>query len=174
MVWHAIISDISGANLINRALIAVGLGNLATSWLSNPKTALTTVAIIHSWKGFGWGFLLFLAGLQTIPKELYEAAKIDGANAWGQFKSITMPLMVPVITTVMILTVLGTMQAFVLIVGLVGGELAGHTSVPVLRILASMQASRFGYACAQGVSFGIVLIAISFSLNKISQKVKQF
>ncbi|MFA6383974.1 MAG: sugar ABC transporter permease [Candidatus Omnitrophota bacterium] len=174
MVWSFIISDVSGANIINRFLISIGLGQFAHNWLSDPNTALTTVAVIHSWKGFGWGFLLFLAGLQTIPRELYEAARVDGANAWEQFKNITIPLMIPVATMVVILTILGTMQSFVLIRGLVGGEFAGHTSVPVLRILASMQgSSRFGYACSQGITFGVLLVTISFIQNKVSQKVRQ-
>lgn len=173
MVWRFIINDVDGANVINRTLINIGLPQLVHSWLNDPKTALTTVAIVHSWKGFGWGFLIFLAGLQTIPRELYEAARVDGANAWQRFNGITIPLMIPVIVLVAILTVLGTMQAFALIIGLVGGELAGHTSVPVLRILASMRgSSRFGYACAQGITFGVVLVLISFIQYRFSQKGK--
>ncbi len=174
MAWRFIINDVDGANIVNRFLITIGLPQLVHSWLSDPKTALTTVAIIHSWKGFGWGFLIFLAGLQTIPRELYEAAHVDGANAWQSFRKITIPLMVPVTVLVAILTVLGTMQAFVLIIGLVGGELAGHTSVPVLRILAAMRgSSRFGYACAQGITFGVVLITISFIQYRFSKKYRQ-
>ncbi|MDD5130120.1 MAG: sugar ABC transporter permease [Candidatus Omnitrophica bacterium] len=171
MAWRFIINDIDGANIINRMLIGMGLPQLAHNWLSDPNTALTTVAIVHCWKGFGWGFLIFLAGLQTIPRELYEAARVDGASAWQSFKKITLPLMVPVMVLVAILTVLGTMQVFVLIVSLVGGEFAGHTSVPVLRILASMRgSSRFGYACAQGITFGMVLIIISFIQYRFSKK----
>lgn len=171
MAWRFIINDIDGANIINRMLTGLGFSHLAHNWLSDPKTALTTVAIIHCWKGFGWGFLIFLAGLQTIPRQLYEAARVDGANAWYCFKNITIPLMIPVIVLVGILTILGSMQAFVLIIGLVGGELAGHTSVPVLRILASMRgSSRFGYACAQGITFGIVLVTISFIQYRLSKK----
>jgi ABC-type sugar transport system permease subunit len=174
MAWRFIINDVDGANIINRALIQMGLPQLVHNWLSDPKTALTTVALVHSWKGFGWGFLIFLAGLQTIPRELYEAAKVDGANAWHSFRKVTIPLMIPVIVLVAILTVLGTMQAFVLIIGLVGGELAGHTSVPVLRILASMRgSSRFGYACAQGITFGVILVAISFIQYRFSKKARQ-
>jgi len=171
MAWRFIINDIDGANIINRMLSSMGLGAFAHNWLSDPNTALTTVALVHCWKGFGWGFLIFLAGLQTIPRELYEAARVDGANAWQSFKQVTIPLMIPVMVLVAILTVLGTMQVFVLIVSLVGGEFAGHTSVPVLRILASMRgSSRFGYACAQGITFGMVLIAISFIQYRFSKK----
>jgi len=174
MVWCFVINDIDGANLINRALTGMGLGNLVHHWLSDPKTALTTVAIVHCWRGFGWGFLIFLAGLQTIPRELYEAACVDGANAWHSFKNITVPWMIPVIVLVAILTVLGTMQVFVLIISLVGGELAGYTSVPVLRILASMRgSSRFGYACAQGISFGLILVIISFIQYRFSKRARQ-
>jgi ABC-type sugar transport system permease subunit len=174
MVWRFIINDVEGANMINRMLTGIGLPNLVHSWLNDPNTALTTVALVHCWKGFGWGFLIFLAGLQTIPRELYEAARVDGASAWQSFKNVTIPLMVPVIVLVAILTVLGTMQIFVLIIGLVGGEFAGHTSVPVLRILASMRgSSRFGYACAQGISFGVILVAISFIQYRFSKKARQ-
>ncbi|MDP2043842.1 MAG: sugar ABC transporter permease [Candidatus Omnitrophota bacterium] len=171
MAWRFIINDIDGANMINRALVGMGMPNLVHNWLSDPNTALTTVALVHCWKGFGWGFLIFLAGLQTIPRELYEAAHVDGASAWQSFRKITIPLMIPVMVLVAILTVLGTMQVFVLIVSLVGGEFAGHTSVPVLRILASMRgSSRFGYACAQGITFGMVLVAISFIQYRFSKK----
>ncbi len=171
MAWRFIINDIDGANIINRALSGMGMPNLVHNWLSDPHTALTTVALVHCWKGFGWGFLIFLAGLQTIPRELYEAARVDGASAWQSFRKITIPLMIPIMVLVAILTVLGTMQVFVLIVSLVGGEFAGHTSVPVLRILASMRgSSRFGYACAQGITFGMVLVAISFIQYRFSKK----
>jgi ABC-type sugar transport system permease subunit len=184
LVWKYMV--LSSDGLVNQGLAHLGLTQIMSqwlslpnnafigNWLSHPSTALTCVAIVHSWKGFGWGFLIFLAGLQGIPRELYEAARVDGANSWDSFKKITLPLMVPVIVLVAILTILGTMQAFVLIIALIGGELGGHTSVPVLRILASMRyKSEFGYACAQGISFGLILVIISFIQYKFSQKFKQ-
>jgi ABC-type sugar transport system permease subunit len=170
LVWQWILDGNYG--LLNGWLVHMGFPQLVRHWLSDPRTALNCVAIVHCWKGFGWGFLIFLAGLQTIPRELYEAARVDGANAWHSFKSVTMPLMIPVVVTVMILTVLGTMQAFVLIIAMTGGGPAYHTQVPVLRILASMRgSSRFGYACAQGISFGVILVAISFIQYRISKRV---
>ncbi|MCM8801393.1 MAG: sugar ABC transporter permease [Candidatus Omnitrophica bacterium] len=172
LVWQWILDGNYG--LLNYWLRNLGLAHLARSWLSDPKTALTTVAIIHSWKGFGWGFLIFLAGLQTIPRELYEAARVDGADAWYIFRKITIPLMVPVGVLVAILTILGTMQAFVLIIAMTGGGPAYHTQVPVLRILASMRgSSRFGYACAQGITFGFILMIVSFIQYRFSKKFRQ-
>ena len=98
--------------LLNAWLAKVGLANLTRSWLADPKSALTCVAVIHMWKGFGWGFIILLAGLQTIPRDLYEAARIDGANGWDVFRRVTVPLMMPVFVLVMVLTVLGTMQIY--------------------------------------------------------------
>lgn len=171
LVWQWILDGNYG--LLNHWLAQLGLGQLARNWLSDPQTALTTVAIVHSWKGFGWGFLIFLAGLQTIPRELYEAARVDGANAWDCFRKITLPLMIPVAVLVGILTVLGTMQAFVLIIAMTDGGPAYHTQVPMLRILASMRgSSRFGYACAQGITFGLMLVAISFIQYRFSRKAR--
>ncbi len=175
MVWRLVLNDIDGANLLNNALTSMGLSNFTHHWIYDPNISLTTVAVVHSWKGFGWGFLIFLAGLQTIPRELYEAARVDGANSWQQFTKITMPMMIPVIVIVGILTVLGTMQAFVLVRTLIQSDVAGSISVPVLRILNSMGSSDlgFGYACAQGLTFGVILIAISYLQNRISKKFNQ-
>ncbi len=160
--------------LLNYFLNFIGLPHLVNDWLSDPKTALTCIAVVHSWKGFGWGFIILLAGLQTIDRQLYEAAKVDGAGSLSVFKNITLPLMIPVIFVVVILTILGSMQVFVLILSMVGQGLVYHTEVPVTRILASMTGTnRFGYACAQGVIFGFILVLVSFSLNKISNKLKQ-
>ncbi|MCX5707239.1 MAG: sugar ABC transporter permease [Candidatus Omnitrophica bacterium] len=171
LVWQWILDGNYG--LLNQWLVHLGFPNLVRNWLSDPNTAITAVALVHSWKGFGWGFLIFLAGLQTIPRELYEAARVDGANAWQSFKKITIPLMIPVTVLVVILTILGTMQAFVLIIAMTGGGPAYHTDVPTLRILASMRgSSRFGYACAQGITFGVILMVISFIQYRFSKKAR--
>jgi len=173
LVWQWILDGNYG--LLNNWLTHLGLSSLARNWLSDPQTALNCVAIVHCWKGFGWGFLIFLAGLQTIPRELYEAGRVDGASSWAMFKNITLPLMIPVSVLVAILTILGTMQAFVLIIAMTGGGPAYHTQVPVLRILASMRgSSRFGYACAQGITFGLILVMISFIQYRFSRRARQY
>ena len=172
LIWQWIYDGNYG--LLNHSLGFFGLEHFVHNWLSDPKTALTCVAIVHCWKGFGWGFIILLAGLQTIPRQLYEAARVDGASSWQRFWKITFPLMVPVFVLVSILTILGTMQVFILIYTMTGGGPGFHTEVPVTRILASMTDSlRFGYACAQGIIFGIVLLVLSFTQKKFSEKVKQ-
>ena len=171
LVWKWIYNGDYG--ILNHWLVSLGLGSLASDWLAQPSTALTAIAIVHSWKGFGWAFIILLAGLQTIPAQLYEAAYVDGANAWRRFINITIPMMVPVFIMVMILTVLGTMQGFALILAMTGGGPAGHTEVPVIRILNSMKNSQFGYACAQALIFGMILVTISFIQIRVSKFLKQ-
>jgi ABC-type sugar transport system permease subunit len=160
LIWFWIYDGNFG--ILNALLAQIGLGAWSRSWLADPNTALTAVAIVHMWKGFGWGFVIFLAGLQTIPEQLYEAARVDGANAWYRFRHITLPLLLPVCVMVSILTILGTMQIFALIVATTNGGPGYHTEVPITRIYHSMLGTgRFGYACAQGIVFGLILLVFS-------------
>ena len=160
LIWFWIYDGNFG--IFNALLEHLGLGAWTRPWLADPRTALTAVAVIHMWKGFGWGFVIFLAGLQTIPDELYEAARVDGASAWSRFRHVTLPLLLPVCVLVSILTILGTMQIFALIIATTGGGPGYHTEVPITRIFHSMLgSSRFGYACAQGIVFGLILLLFS-------------
>lgn len=172
LIWNWIFNGNYG--LLNHWLSTIGLSNLARSWLADPRTSLTCVAVIHMWKGFGWGFIILLAGLQNIPRALYEAARIDGASSWDIFRRVTVPLMIPVFALVMILTVLGTMQIYDIIVSTTGGGPGYHTEVPTSRIIARMlYSSQFGYACAMGLVFGAVLVVLSLMQMKISKRLKQ-
>ena len=160
--------------LLNNFLDKIGLHHLVNNWLSNPDTALTCIAVVHSWMGFGWGFIILLAGLSTIDRQLYEAARVDGAGAWNTFFHVTIPMMMPVILVVVILTILGAMQAFILVLTMTGQGLEYYTEVPVTRILSAMTATkRYGYACSMGVVFAVVLVAISLIFRAMSNKVKQ-
>lgn len=172
LIWNWIFNGNYG--LLNYWLAKLGFSHLAKTWLADPRTALTSIAVIHMWKGFGWGFIILLAGLQNIPRQLYEAARIDGASTWGIFRRITVPLMMPIFILVMILTVLGTMQIYDIIVSTTGGGPGYHTEVPVSRIIARMlHSSQFGYACAMGLVFGAVLVLLSVAQMNISKYLKQ-
>lgn len=171
LIWRWIYD--SNYGLLNYLLSLSGLSHLTQSWLSDPKVALVSVSIVHMWKGFGWGFVILLAGLQSIPRELYEAARVDGADEWQILLRITIPMMMPIFFLVSILTILGTMPIYDIIVSTTGGGPGYHTEVPITRIIASMiGSSRFGYACAQGLLFGIGLLIVSLIQVKLSQKLK--
>lgn len=172
LIWNWIYDGNYG--LLNHFLNFIGLEDLSRAWLSDSKTALIAVSVIHMWKGFGWGFVILLAGLQSIPRELYEAARVDGANSWVVFKNITVPLMIPVFILVSILTILGTMQIFDIIIATTNGGPGYHTEVPITRIVTTMiGSSKFGYACAMGVVFGLVLLAISMIQIRVSKTMRQ-
>jgi len=170
----------TNVGILNHLLTMIGITNPATNgglpifnwnWLAEIRTALLSVATVHMWKGFGYGFIIFLAGLQTIPVELYEAAEVDGADSWQQFKKITFPLLIPIISIVMILTILGSMQVFDLIYTMTRGGPAGHTDVPINQIYNYMSGSReFGKSTAMSVVFGMVLLIVSFAQIFISKK----
>jgi ABC-type sugar transport system permease subunit len=169
LVWKWIYDGNYG--ILNYFLASLGWHGFANfSWLSEIKTSLTAVAIVHMWKGFGYGFIILLAGLQTIPKELYEAATVDGADAWQQFKHITVPSMIPVFTIVTILTILGTMQIFDIIYSMTRGGPAGHTDVPITRIYEYMANGEFGYSTAMAIIFGMVLLAVSIVQIETSRR----
>lgn len=161
-------SDPPGRNVFNHLLEKIGLGFTDYKWLGPQKSLLVT-ALVHCWKGFGWAFVIFLAGIQSIPEQLYEAARIDGASAWQSFCKITMPLLMPVMTLVMVLTILGTMQAFAMILALARGVVI----VPVMKIYNHLRLQFVGLACAEGLVLGVVLVAVSFTMFFISKKIRE-
>jgi multiple sugar transport system permease protein/raffinose/stachyose/melibiose transport system permease protein len=148
--------------ILNRALGSLGLEALKHNWLANPATALPAVAGVYVWYHWGFGFLLFLAGLQGVPRDLYEAASIDGAGAWERFRYVTWPQLIPVTTIVSILTMLAALQIFGTVQVLTNGGPGYHTEVPTLRIYKeAFDFQRFGVAASMSVVFGSILICLS-------------
>ena len=162
---------LSDPGVLNHLLERLHLEFLKRDWLA-PQSALLSCALVHCWKGFGWAFVIILAGLQSIPEELYEAARVDGANAFQSFLKITLPLMIPVFTLVIILTILGTMQAFAMILALTRGT-GGLTEVPVMRIYNHLRTGQTCYACSEGVVLGLILVIVAFGMLKFSKFARQ-
>jgi len=125
VTWRFMYSQDFG--LINLVLREIGLGQLAHSWLGDRQTAMIAVIIVGVWKGFGFYTLMFLAGMQTIPVELYEAAKIDGATGRQQLFGITLPLLRPVMITSTVLGLIWTSNYFEAIFVMTGGGPARST-----------------------------------------------
>ncbi|WP_083397200.1 carbohydrate ABC transporter permease [Plantibacter sp. MMLR14_011] len=151
-----------GNGVLNRVLESVGLGALAENWLGDPAVALPAVAAVFIWFHWGFGFLLFLAGLQDVPKELYEAAELDGAGPWTTFRSITWPHLAPVTSIVSLLTLLAALQIFGTVQVLTNGGPGYHTMVPTLAIYNEAFVNwRYGSAAAMSVVFGGALVLLS-------------
>ena len=108
VIWRYLFNTHYG--LLNYALGAVGIPRV--DWLGDPHWAMPAIIVFAVWKNFGYNMIILLAGLQSIPGELYEAARIDGASAWRQFRFITLPMLAPVLAMVGILTVAGYFQLF--------------------------------------------------------------
>jgi multiple sugar transport system permease protein len=96
--------------MLNRFLDTIGLPQ--PDWLGNPKLAMLAIIVLAVWKGFGYTMIIFIAGLQQIPDELYEAARLDGAGAWRQFRHITLPMLAPTFLFVGVVVAIGQLQIF--------------------------------------------------------------
>lgn len=169
-IWKWLFEPNNG--VINATLENLGLGDLARPWLGDPDTALWAIALVSVWQGVGYPFLLFLAGLQGISGEVYEAARMDGANDSQIFRKITLPLLRPVIGIVSVLTFLGAMQTFNLVIAMTKGGPGYATEVPILHIYRAAfgPSPDFGYASALSVIFGLLLFAVSMVSLYLSRR----
>ncbi|MFP3463869.1 carbohydrate ABC transporter permease [Leifsonia sp. SIMBA_070] len=160
MVFSAMLDSRSG--IFNKLLGWAGLPWLEHDWLNDPTTALWAVIGVFLWLHWGFGFILFLAGLQDIPKYLYEAAELDGARAWGRFRYITWPQLAPVTAIVSLLTLLAALQIFGTVQVLTNGGPGYSTMVPTLQIFTqAFTYNNYGEAAAMSVLFGGALVLLS-------------
>lgn len=139
---------------------ALGLGRSA--WLSNLTLALPALILVGIWRMLGFDIILFLAGLQGIPQELYEVARIDGADSWNEFRFITLPLLRRTIILVLVVTVISNMQAFDLVYSMTLGGPGEATRVLMLNIYETgFRHLRMGYALAQAMVLFVLMFGIS-------------
>jgi raffinose/stachyose/melibiose transport system permease protein len=109
-LWALFLNPVFG--VVNRALAALGLGSLGRPWLGDPQTALVTLVLINAWRWVGFPTLVFLAGIQAVPDEYLEAARIDGAGEWPVFRYVVFPLLAPAVTIIVTLTFIGSFNWF--------------------------------------------------------------
>jgi multiple sugar transport system permease protein len=147
--------------IVNAFLTFIGIGR--QPFLGSPDQALATIAGINIWRHMGYTALLVFAGLQTIPKDVYEASSIDGASEWRAFWSITLPLLRPVLVFVLVITVIGSFQVFDTIAVTTGGGPANATRVIVWYIVEfAFDRFNMGYATAISVVLFLILVLITF------------
>lgn len=147
--------------IINSALRAVGIAGPA--WLGSTKWAMTAVIIESIWAGLGFNIVIFLAGLQGISREYYEAAAIDGAGFFRQFYSITLPLLSPVTFFILVTGVIGTFQDFTVPFIMTGGGPAGATQLVVMYLYGlAFRLQNMGTASA--VAYVVFLVIVTLTL----------
>ena len=162
LIWTWMFSENYG--IINHVLSSFGYN--PRSWLANPKTAFPVIMIMSIWKGFGYGMVIYLAGLQTIPKRLYEAAKVDGASALQQFWLITLPLLNPTTLFVTVISFIGSFQVFDQVYVMTEGGPGYSTSV-LVHYIYNLAYVRFQMGKAGAAAFFLFLIVLIFTMLQI-------
>jgi multiple sugar transport system permease protein len=159
--------------LVNTFLGLFGIRGI--KWLASPTWALPAIMLVAIWKGLGYNMVVFLAGLQGIPRVLYEAAEIDGANHWQRFWSVTLPLLNPTIVFITVTAVIGSLQVFTpaVVMTTVQGEAGGpinSTRVMVYHIYSTaFRYTRLGY----GAALAFLLFALIMIVTLIQLRVTQ-
>ena len=154
--------QVTGA--VNDALHNIGLGFLATDWLANPNIALWTLMGIITWKYIGFAVILMLAGLQSIPDELSEAARIDGASYWQVQRHIMVPLLGPTIRIWAFLSMIGALQLFDLVYIIWGqyiSDTAGTSTMATYNALNGRLAGNYGFGSAAAVVMFLISLVVA-------------
>jgi multiple sugar transport system substrate-binding protein len=167
VVWRWLYNPEYG--LINYLLGLIGIEK--QTWLSNPYLALPSLIIMSVWKNFGYNMVIILAGLQTIPASLYEAASVDGADSWQTFMNITLPSLKPTLFFVMIMTTIGSLQFFAEpYIMTKGGPLNKTISMVMYMYNNGFKYFKFGYGTA--IAYVLFLFILMFTLIQIFYKNK--
>ena len=157
ILWQQLFGYDSG--LINRMLTAIGIPKVG--WLVNPNVAIYSIAIMATWKNVGLYVILFLVGLQTVPTQYYEAAKLEGANRWQQFYYITLPMINPTIFMVVLLSTIGGFSLFIEPYIMTGGGPMNQTLSAVLYIYKqAFQFYNMGYSATLGFFYAIMIMTV--------------
>ncbi|MDP9371924.1 MAG: sugar ABC transporter permease [Chloroflexota bacterium] len=150
---------------VNKFLLGSGLADRPVDFLGTPDTALWTVLAVFIWKNLGITMIYWLAALQTIPAELYEAAKVDGATGWASFRRITLPLLAPFTIIITLITAVQTLHVFPIVQAMTGGGPFFSSEVIEVYIYRTAFGEggipRLGYASAAAVFFGLATLVIA-------------
>lgn len=170
VVWRYLFNTKYG--LMNYMLGAVGIHPV--DWLGNPHWAMPVIILFAVWKNFGYNMIIMLAGLQAIPSELYEAARMDGASSWRQFRHITLPMLAPTLWMVGILTISGYFQLFAEpYVITEGGPLQSTVSVLYLMYDEGFKWWNLGSASAIAFLLFVIMFAVTELMLRVGRKEAQ-
>lgn len=157
ILWQQLYGYDTG--VLNRLLVSIGLNKVG--WLIDPDVAMVSIAIMATWKNVGLYVILFLVGLQTVPKQYYEAADIEGASQWQKFIKITIPMINPTIFMVFVLSTIGGFSLFIEPYILTGGGPLNSTLSAVLYIYKqAFEYYHMGYAATLGVFFAMLIMIV--------------
>lgn len=154
--------------LINYLLGQIGISGPA--WLYDPRWAMPAIIITSVWKDLGFVMVVFLAGLQSIPRDYYEAASLDGASGWEQLKSITIPLLAPTTFFVSIISIIGSFQVFTQVWIMTEGGPSGSTTVLVERIVKhAFSYGEMGYAATISWVLCLIIFLVTLAQHRLQR-----
>lgn len=159
--WSLMLQSNGAANDLLRS---IGLGSLETDWIADPDLAIWTLMVIITWKYIGFAVILMLAGLQSIPDELFEAAQIDGASYWQIQRRITLPLLGPTIRIWAFLSIIGSLQLFDLVYIIWGQYVsgtAGTSTMAIYMLAQGRNAGNYGYGSAVAVVMFLISLVVA-------------
>lgn len=156
--------------ILNQSLRAIGLSFLAQDWLNDPSIALFSTIMTDVWRTTGFSMVIYLAGLQIIPQELYESADIDGANGYWKLTNVTLPLLAPSITINVVLALIGTMKVFVMILVLTNGGPGYATEVINTYIMSTFSIGLYGSGTAANIILSLLIVVIGLPVLLILKK----
>src|SRR5579864_1371687 len=169
LIFRSILNPATG--LLNTFFRGTGLDAAALPWLVDPHIALYSVIGVDTWKGVGYIMVILLAGLQTIPKEYYEVAEVDGANAWARLRHITLPLLTPAIVIVTVLNVLYGLRVFDIVYALTNGGPGYATEVLSTAVFQAFSQGEYGIGTAiSTILFLILLVAGYFVIRLLDRE----
>jgi fructooligosaccharide transport system permease protein len=167
VLWTVLYNSNPNTGLINSILVNLGFDSI--NFLSNPKTAMNAIIFMSAWQGAGYQMMIFLAGLQGIPGEQYEASAIDGANAFQNFIYITLPNLRGTIKYVVMITMIQAMKLFTQPYVMTQGGPQNATKTLVYYIYTQgFQKGNFGYACSVAAVFFVIVVAMSLIMQKLT------
>ena len=149
--------------LINRGLDVVGIDGPA--WLTDPHIALLSIAFVDVWQGVGLALVIFIAGILSVPTELYESLAVDGGNSWDRFRYVILPLSKAATFTVILLSFVGGLRRFDLIWTMTGGGPGFTTDVIASTVYKQYQAGFYGLSTAGNVVLFVLVMALVLPLN---------
>lgn len=168
IIWGWIYNPIFG--ILNKGLDSIGLEDISRGWLGDPNTALYAVLIAAIWAEVGFVFVILLAGLQNVSRDLLEAATIDGANAWHRFKDVTVPQLANVLNVVTALLLIGGFNVFDIIFVMTSGGPANATqTMATMTYDQAFTLNRVGY----GAAISLVMTAISLVASVVFLKLRE-
>lgn len=168
LMWYFVFMP---TGVFNSFLKVIGLGGLTSAWLVDSAKAMNTIVFVNIWAGVGYYMVILLAGLTTIPDDVYEAAAIDGAGKLQCFFKITIPMLKPTISMCILMDVIGSVKVFDLIFAMTGGGPNGLTNLPTtLMYNEAFKYSHYGLGSAIGIIIMVICLAGTLLSNKLTGK----